>query len=63
MKKGVSTMNKEERDRETRHLKSEANTPKHRLMEIVDELYENRNSKEAKRLERIIGYLEHWQNT
>ena len=43
-------------------LKSDANTPKHKLMEIVDKLYECGAVREAKSLETIIIKLEVWQN-
>ena len=43
-------------------LKSDVNTPKHKLMEIVDKLYECGAVREARSLETIIARLEIWQN-
>lgn len=43
-------------------LKTDVNTPKHKLMEIVDKLYECGAIREAKSLEAIIIKLEVWQN-
>lgn len=43
-------------------LKSDVNTSKHKLMEIVDKLYECSAVREAKTLEKIIVKLEIWQN-
>ena len=43
-------------------LKSDANAPKHKLMEIADKLYEYGAMREARSLETIIARLEIWQN-
>lgn len=43
-------------------LKSDANAPKHKLMEIVDKLYACGATREARSLETIIARLEIWQN-
>ena len=56
-------MTREDKERETERLKSEANTAKERLMRIASELYEIGNTREAARLDKIIERLEIWQNT
>lgn len=43
-------------------LKSDVNAPKHKLMEVVDKLYECDAVREAQSLEKIIIKLEIWQN-
>ena len=43
-------------------LKSDVNIPKHKLMDIVNKLYECGAVREAKYLENIIIKLEIWQN-
>lgn len=43
-------------------LKADANSIKERLMNIVQELYQERAIKEAQILETIIAKLEVWQN-
>ena len=43
-------------------LKSDANSAKERLMNIAQELYQERAIREAKSLETIIAKLEAWQN-
>lgn len=51
-----------ERLQKTANLKSEANSPKRRLMDIEAQLREIGNSKAANSLNRIIARLEAWQN-
>jgi hypothetical protein len=53
-------MTKEQRE-ELRHLKSEVNSPKSRLIDILSKL-EQISPSQAKQLGQIIGRLEHWQN-
>lgn len=51
-----------ERRREViRHAKSEASSPKSRLMDLLRDLEAVGATADAKRLERIIGQLEGWQ--
>lgn len=40
-----------------------ANSPKEKLMQVADELYEIGAIRKAKSLETIIEKLEKWQNT
>lgn len=47
---------------EIEHLKSEASSPKDRLLEITSSLYDAGAIREAKSLETIIAKLEEWQN-
>ena len=47
---------------EIEHLKSEASSPKDRLMVIANSLYDEGAVREAKSLETIIARLEEWQN-
>ncbi|MBO5969209.1 MAG: hypothetical protein J6S14_12010 [Clostridia bacterium] len=55
-------MTREERRSTIEHIKKEACTPKHRLMELLDKLIEIGAVSEAKSLESIIWKLEVWQN-
>lgn len=43
--------------------KSEANSPKDRLISILDELENAGATRDAKKLEKIIVMLELWQNS
>lgn len=47
----------------TEYLKLEVNEYKHDLMRVQHEMEDNGLKREAKRLDSIIGNLEHWQNT
>ena len=44
-------------------VQDDANTPKHRLIELQDELEEAGLSRKAKALGTLIAKLEAWQNT
>lgn len=52
-------MTKKQRE-ELRHLISEVNDPKSRIMELMDRI-EAISPARARKLGRIIGKLEHWQ--
>ena len=52
----------QERREQTEQIKSEANSPKERLIELVYKLEEIGNKRAAKSLEQIIEKLEIWQN-
>ena len=55
-------MTREEKRHEINHIKSEASTPKSRLMELAYKLEEVGAVREQKSLESIIWKLELWQN-
>ena len=55
-------MTRAERRSTIEHIKNEACTPKHRLIELLDQLLEIGAASEAKSLESIIWKLEVWQN-
>ena len=48
---------------ETLHLKREANSPKSRLLEIMNRMERDGLKREANRLGSIIARLEDWQNS
>jgi hypothetical protein len=54
-------MTREEKARVLRHLKSEASSPKSRLMDILRELERIGAHGDAKTLGSLIGRLEAWQ--
>jgi hypothetical protein len=47
---------------ELRHLINEVNSPKSRIMELMDRI-EAISPSRARELGRIIGRLEHWQRS
>jgi hypothetical protein len=50
-----------DKESELRHIKSECNSPKHKLLDLARRL-ESISPREAAKLDAIIGRLEKWQN-
>lgn len=51
-----------DKQKEIENIKKQANSPKHRLMELENELREIGAIRKANSLNVIIGKLESWQN-
>jgi hypothetical protein len=59
----MTLIEREHRDNVIIECQNDANTPKHRLIELCDKLYEAGAYRKARTLDGIIGKLETWQNT